>query len=115
MAAGTLHHLGLHVPQPVLKPNDSNPAGFFESTWPVQFHKQLLDEAVVAPTDSRPEAFELVDRAITPAVRGELRSWLGGVLDDAPRVVVKDPRSMWVPGLWAATAEDREARVRVTA
>ena len=111
MAAGTLHHLGLHVPQPVLKANDSNPAGFFESTWPVTFHRQLLDRAVVVHTDSRPEAFDLVANAVTPAARAELRGWLSGVFDAAPRVVVKDPRAMWIPGLWAETAEELDATI----
>jgi hypothetical protein len=111
MAAGTLHHLGLHVPQPVLKANDSNPAGFFESTWPVNFHRQLLDSAVVSATDSRPEAFDLVARAVTSGARAELRGWLSGVLDEAPRIVVKDPRSMWVPGLWAETADELDTTI----
>ena len=110
-AAGTLHHLGMHVPTPVLKPNDSNPSGFFESTWPVKFHTRLLDAAVVAPTDSRPEAFSLVDRSITPAARGELRGWLSTIFGETPSVVVKDPRSMWVPTLWADTADALGARI----
>jgi hypothetical protein len=111
MAAGTLHHLGLHVPQPVLKANDSNPAGFFESTWPVKFHRELLESAVVAATDSRPEAFDQVATAVTPAARAELRGWLESVFDEAPRVVVKDPRSMWVPGLWAEAAAELDATI----
>ncbi len=111
MAAGTLHHLGMHVPTPVLKPNDSNPAGFFESRWPVKFHHRLLDAAVVAPTDSRPEAYRLVADAITPRARNDLKAWLSTIFGETPRVVVKDPRSMWVPTLWADTADSLGARI----
>ena len=39
--AGTLHHLGLHVPGPHLGANESNPKGFFESSWAVAFHKRI--------------------------------------------------------------------------
>jgi hypothetical protein len=115
LAAGTLHHLGMHVPTPVLKPNDSNPAGFFESRWPVKFHSRLLEAAVVTATDSRPDAFNLVAGAITPRARHELQAWLSTVFDDATRVVVKDPRSMWVPTLWAEAADSLDARIAFVA
>ena len=111
LAAGTLHHLGMHVPEPVLKANDSNPAGFFESLWPVKFHNRLLEAALVTATDSRPDAFNLVAGAITPRARDELQAWLSTVFDEATSVVVKDPRSMWVPALWADTAASLDTRI----
>jgi len=104
LAAGTLHHLGLHVPQPVLPPNASNPAGFFESTWPIGFHRRLLDRALVTPTDARPEGFARVTDAVRAADRDELRAWLADAYAAAPQVVVKDPRATWVPRLWTDTA-----------
>lgn len=106
MAAGSLHHLGLHVPLPVLRPNDSNPRGFFESTWPLWFHRRILDKCLVNQTDGRPEAFRLVAEAVTDAERTELRDWLAGVFADARQVVVKDPRAIWVPWLWEEAAAD---------
>ncbi len=104
MVAGSLHHLGLHVPLPVLKSNDSNPRGFFESTWPLWFHRRLLDKCLVNQTDCRPEAFRIVAGAVTDVERAELGAWLEGVFGDARQVVVKDPRAIWVPWLWEATA-----------
>jgi hypothetical protein len=102
--AGALHHLGLHVPRPVIKPNESNPMGFFESTWPVKFHRRLLERAFVEQTDGRPLAQELAAAAVDDATRAELRTWLADVALVEPQVVVKDPRSIWVPWLWKETA-----------
>jgi hypothetical protein len=102
--AGALHHLGLHVPRPVIKPNESNPMGFFESTWPVKFHRRILERAFVEQTDGRPLALELAAAAVDDATRAELRSWLADVALVEPQVVVKDPRSIWVPRLWKETA-----------
>lgn len=109
--AGTLHYLGLHVPLPVLKPNESNPRGFFESTWPLWFHRRLMDKAVIEQTDGRPEAVDLMREAVTPEIREELHTWLAEVADAAAEVVVKDPRSIWVPWLWAETAEKLGMRI----
>jgi hypothetical protein len=102
--AGTLHFLGLHVPLPVVKPNKSNPMGFFESKWPVRFHRRLMERAFVELTDGRPEAQRLMAEAVTPEIRAELRTWLAEVAAAAPELVVKDPRSCWVPWLWKETA-----------
>jgi hypothetical protein len=102
--AGALHHLGLHVPRPVIKPNESNPMGFFESVWPVKFHRRLLERAFVEQTDGRPVALDLVAGAVDDATRAELRTWLTDVALVEPQVVVKDPRSIWVPGLWKEAA-----------
>ena len=44
-AAGALHMLGFHLPRPVLHANESNPKGFFESRWPVRFHRRLMERA----------------------------------------------------------------------
>jgi len=102
--AGALHHLGLHVPRPVIKPNESNPMGFFESTWPVKFHRRILERAFVEQTDGRPLALELATAAVDDTTRAELRTWLADVALVEPQVVVKDPRSIWVPWLWKETA-----------
>ena len=102
--AGALHHLGLHVPLPVIKPNESNPMGFFESVWPVRFHRRILERAFVEQTDGRPYALDLVAGAVDDHTRAELRTWLADVALVEPRVVVKDPRSIWVPQLWKETA-----------
>lgn len=102
--AGTLHHLGLHVPLPVLKTNESNPRGFFESTWPLWFHRRILDAADVEQVDGRPGARALMHDAADQAVQDELVEWLRGVTAEASQVVVKDPRASWVPHLWIRAA-----------
>ena len=102
--AGALHLLGHHLPRPVLQANESNPKGFFESRWPVRFHKRLLDRVTVEPTDGRPVAYDLVDGQVTDDVRRELRDWLATQLAKADDVMVKDPRAAWVPELWAQEA-----------
>ena len=102
--AGALHHLGLHVPLPVIKPNESNPMGFFESTWPLRFHRRIMERAFVEQTDGRPEAQQLMADAVDDETRAELRTWMTDVALVEPQVVVKDPRSIWVPWLWKETA-----------
>lgn len=102
--AGTLHYLGLHVPLPVLGANRTNPRGFFESTWPMRFHRKIMERAVIDRFDARPEALELIRNAVTEADRVKLRDWLGEVAREAAQTVVKDPRSSWLPELWAETA-----------
>lgn len=102
--AGTLHHLGFRVPRPVLRANSSNPRGFFESRWPVRFHKRLLQEAHVEEVDGRPGAFDDVAAVIGADHRDELRDWLGRVTAEGGPVAVKDPRAVWAARLWVDCA-----------
>ena len=102
--AGTLKYLGLAVPQPEVKADRTNPRGFFEPRWVVDFHKRLLATARVRTLDARPEALKLTGRVGSrPLVREELRTWLGPQLEQH-QVVVKDPRTFWFEELWTATA-----------
>ena len=103
--AGTLHYLGFHVPEPVMKGNESNPRGFFESWWPVRFHQRIMKRAVIEQTDGRPGAAELMRDAVDDGVRAELSGWLTEVAAASDRVVVKDPRAFWVSWLWEETAD----------
>ena len=102
--AGALHHLGLHVPQPVLEANESNPMGFFEPVWSLRFHKRLMRRAVIEQTDGRPGAADQMAAAVTDADRAGLQEWLRGLRSHADQVVVKDPRSVWLPALWEESA-----------
>jgi hypothetical protein len=107
--SGTLHHLGLHVPGPHLGANESNPKGFFESSWAVTFHKQIARAAGIHEFDSRPTAFERTQAVITPEHRRRLVAFLaehadGG--DPADQLVVKDPRSVWTQSLWREAAAE---------
>jgi hypothetical protein len=108
--AGTLKRLGLHIPQPEIPPDETNPRGFYESQWVVDFHKRLLNSVPARTNDARPRAAEQI-RAIstTDEVRDELREWLGGQVDElgpAGQILVKDPRAFWVHELWSGVAED---------
>ena len=46
--AGSLALLGLYIPQPEVEADSTNPRGFFESRWVVDFHKRQLDRSPVA-------------------------------------------------------------------
>ncbi|GAB2774623.1 hypothetical protein GCM10027020_29690 [Nocardioides salsibiostraticola] len=99
--AGTLQALGMHVPQPEVTADESNPKGFGEPQWVVDFHTELLARANVAVSDSRPAAwFESGKLATDEALRERLHEWLAGQFEIAPELVVKDPRLAWFMGLW---------------
>jgi len=102
--AGALSMLGVHLPQPEVPADDSNPRGFFESEWVVDFHKRLLHRLPVVRTlDSRPEALGLAQRRDEPDLHAELDSWLA-TLAEHDQVLVKDPRAFWFQHLWRAAA-----------
>lgn len=104
--AGALKLLGLTIPQPEVRANESNPRGFFEPRWAVSFHKRVLADVGVHTLDGRPEAADLVSRAVEDAgLREELAAWLSEhAVGD--QVVVKDPRTFWLRELWRAAATD---------
>ncbi|WP_134717936.1 sulfotransferase family protein [Nocardioides guangzhouensis] len=110
--SGTLHHLGLFVPGPYLGANESNPKGFFESKWSLEFHKRIAGAAGIADFDGRPEALELFREAITPADRGTLTAFLAEQAAIDSQVVVKDPRSVWAQKLWRDAAADAGMEIR---
>ena len=86
--AGALSMLGLHLPEPQVPADDTNPRGFYESQWVVDFHKALLRRTPVVRTlDSRPEAAELASTLATPDDAEELDEWLGEALG----IVIWDP------------------------
>ena len=108
--AGALKRLGLHVPQPEVEADESNPRGYYEPLWVTEFHKELLNPIPVRTIDSRPTAGERAAAAVTPEVEERLRSWLQGELDE-PQILVKDPREFWVHDLWLRVAGELGAEV----
>jgi hypothetical protein len=105
--AGVLQRLGYHVPQPEVPPDPTNPRGFAESRWVVDFHTRLLDGAGVQVADARPAAWPLAARAgLADAVRLELTGWLAEQLRVSRHLVVKDPRLTWFLPLWRRCAAD---------
>ncbi|MFT4085075.1 MAG: sulfotransferase family protein [Nocardioides sp.] len=111
---GLLSRLGYHVPKPEVSAGRTNPRGFSEPRWAVDFHNTLLEKAAIAVDDSRPEAWQ---RATSVGERkpvyAELREWLGAQLAESPRVVVKDPRIGWFLDLYRRVGEDLGAQTYV--
>lgn len=104
--AGMLAHSGFFVPA-AIKGNETNPTGFFEPRWAVNFHKRLLDEVGVRTLDTDPSALGRIERTTAdPKVRDELRAWLETQFAEQPRLVIKDPRMVWFHELWLAVAPD---------
>lgn len=106
--AGTLQHLGLHVPQPeVVVDTDANPRGYFEPRWAVDFQKELLLQAEINTSDARPAAVGRARKVCRDAdnIR-RLREWLAEQTDAAAGkdLVVKDPRSLWFVDIWREAA-----------
>src|ERR671914_378348 len=50
---GALQTLGMHVPQPEVAADETNPKGFGEPQWVVDFHTELLQRCNVQVSDSR--------------------------------------------------------------
>lgn len=104
--SGTLQTLGVHVPQPEVQADDTNPKGFGEPQWVVDFHDELLRRCQVQVSDARPTAwFEAGKLATVDELRERLHSWLEGQFaDGGDELVVKDPRLSWFLGLWRGAA-----------
>jgi len=110
--AGALKALGAHVPQPEVRADDTNPRGFAETQWVVDFHHELLQRHHVQVSDARPSAWYETSKASTSGItRARLTEWLEphfrAAVGDEPAVdelVVKDPRLAWFVGLWKAAA-----------
>ncbi|MGI8900954.1 MAG: sulfotransferase family protein [Nocardioides sp.] len=103
--AGSLAKAGFEVPGHSIRGNPTNPSGFFEPRWVVNFHKAILDRTDVGTLDSSPGALDLVSAATAnPRLRAEIQTWLSERLETQPRLVIKDPRSVWFRDLWVDTA-----------
>ena len=105
--AGILGQLGFHIPQPEVTADETNPKGFGEPRWVVDFHRRLMAQRRVTVFDARPAAFAAT--ADTSAeTAAELTEWLRGELAQSDKVVVKDPRIGWFLGLWERCAADAQ-------
>jgi hypothetical protein len=103
--AGLMRILGLHVPQPEVAADETNPKGFGEPRWVVDHHDRLLKEALVQVSDARPEAWFETGRVSTrEPERIRTAEWLEGHFEVNTELVVKDPRLSWFIGLWRVAA-----------
>ena len=98
---------GFHVPQPEVDADSTNPKGFGEPKWAVDFHGRQLRARRVSVWDSRPSAWQETAQAVDDqAAFSELRGWLKVQFVGRDAVVVKDPRIGWFLPLWERAAED---------
>jgi hypothetical protein len=105
LMSGILNRMGLHVPEPEVESNSSNPKGFSEPRWVVDFHHTLLRRVNVQIADARPSAWFEAGRAGTREHnRAELAAWLNDELAAHESLVIKDPRLPWFLGLWRAAS-----------
>ncbi|MCW2766544.1 MAG: hypothetical protein JWO11_2503 [Nocardioides sp.] len=103
--AGLMQILGLHVPQPEVAADESNPKGFGEPAWAVAHHDRLLKEAGVQVSDARPDAWFEAGRVCTREhERIKTAEWLEGHFAENSELVVKDPRLSWFLSLWRVAA-----------
>jgi hypothetical protein len=111
---GLTGRLGVHIPKPEVSANKSNPRGFGEPRWLVDYHNDLLSSVDVVVEDGRPEAWDLTDKlAADPKALGPLVDWLELQFGENARIVVKDPRLAWFLELHRAAAAKVGADVRV--
>jgi hypothetical protein len=107
LITGILGQVGFHIPQPEIKADETNPRGFGESAWVVNFHRRLMRELRVTVFDARPTAWDVTGRvAGDSASRSTLREWLAAQLREAETVVVKDPRIGWFLPLWMGCSDE---------
>lgn len=114
LLAGLCARLGYDVPRPEVKANDSNPYGFGEPRWAVDFHNELLAAVAVGAEDGRPVAWQRVAEADQRAVwTARLTEWLAGQFETHHRLVVKDPRVSWWLPLYQEAAQSLGAELRL--
>jgi hypothetical protein len=105
--SGILSRAGFHVPKPEVRADKTNPRGFGEPRWVVDFHTRLMRAQRVRVFDSRFKAWEgLAEVANDETTVAELRSWLDVQFVGTDNVVVKDPRIVWFLPLWSRCAQE---------
>jgi hypothetical protein len=111
---GLVSRLGMYVPRPEVKADKTNPRGFSEPRWAVEFHKELLTQVAVTIEDGRPRAWDIAGRVVKrPEVRRRLRDWLAEQVEQSDRVVVKDPRLAWFLELYHEVSTELGVSLRV--
>ncbi|MGC4112783.1 MAG: hypothetical protein QM747_20650 [Nocardioides sp.] len=111
---GLTGRLGVYIPKPEVSANRSNPRGFGEPRWLVDYHNDLLASVDVVVEDGRPEAWDLTDElASDEKALGPLVEWLESQFGESDRIVVKDPRLAWFLELHRAAAAKVGAEMHV--
>lgn len=111
---GLTGRLGVYIPKPEVIANRSNPRGFGEPRWAVDFHNELLKSVDVSVEDGRPEAWEVTSKvAERPRARARLTTWLEEQFAESDRIVVKDPRLAWFFDLYYEVGQTLGAELSV--
>jgi hypothetical protein len=111
--SGILKALGCHVPQPEVEADNTNPKGFGEPQWVVDFHMRLLAQAKVQTSDARPVAWSHTAKvSLDRGVEEELLRWLKTEFTHGDHVVIKDPRILWFLPLWTTVGNHLDVGVR---
>jgi hypothetical protein len=112
--SGLLKRLGFYIPQPEVPADESNPRGFAESQWVVDFHARWLGRVGVQSSDARPAAWaQVAEVALDEGVVRQVRGWLGKQFRESDQIVIKDPRLSWFLPLWRRSAHEVGAGLRV--
>jgi hypothetical protein len=105
-------NLGFHVPKPRVVADDSNPRGFGEPQWVVDWHTALLKRANVHASDARPAAWaDAAKLCLDEQVSAQLRRWLEDQFSLHEQLVIKDPRLLWFLPLWHRVGNELGAAV----
>jgi hypothetical protein len=112
--SGLLQRLGFYIPKPEVPADESNPRGFAESQWVVDFHERWLKRTGVQSSDARPAAWAyMAEVAMDESVVRQVAGWLGKQFREADHIVIKDPRLSWFLPLWHRSSDEVGAALRV--
>jgi hypothetical protein len=110
---GIVQRLGYYVPQPEVPADETNPRGFAESLWVVDFHTDLLRGSGIQTADARPAAWaSTTEINLRPRVQRQLARWLTQQFRRSDDIVIKDPRLSWFLPLWLRCGEQLGAPPR---
>ena len=106
----SLGYLGCTIPGPEVPADQTNPAGFGEPEWLVEFHRSRQAACGIIASDARPNA---VHAAVQDSFRTDVIESAKSLLlehlagwDGSHNIVLKDPRISWFIHLWSCVAEE---------
>ncbi len=105
----TINLLGADMSADLLKPNDNNPLGFWESKRLVAMHDRLLDAAGSTWDDWTLLDLEQICPTLYEELRAEAVAWLRDNFQGSRLFVVKDPRICRFVPFWVNVLEDFRA------
>ena len=105
------------MPQPEVEASETNPRGFYEPQWVIDFHKRHLKELALFNIDSRPAAVDIVAR-LRRVRRADRPSCASGcpascrARREGDQIVVKDPHAFWFAQVWEVVSAELGADLR---